>query len=275
MEKTYSKTVQRLLELDMPQEIKFNWPDYRKMGLTETDIPELIRLVLDIELFLDESDEPWVWAPIHAWRALGQLKAENAVEPLLSLFKIEEFGDWIGEELPQVMAMIGPTAVFPLEKYAENPNHGDYPRIYALECLLKIAGTHPDTTQNIKNFFIKNLKLFENQSRLFNAFLIWFLIDLKAREAAPLMEQAFAVNKVDHKVVGNWEDVQVDLGLLKERITPKSNYFWERLDRLSSQKRKEELKRQQKSIKRKIAKMKSRRKMASTSRKRQRRKKNK
>jgi hypothetical protein len=273
MEKTYSKTVQRLLQLDMPEEIKFNWPDYRKMGLTEMDIPELIRMVSDKDLLLNESDESWVWGPVHAWRALGQLKAQQAVEPLVNLFENAELEDWIGQELPQVMAMIGPAAVSRLEKYAENPIHGDFPRIYALECLLKIAGTHPDTTQNIKNFFIRNLQLFENQSRLLNAFLIWFLIDLKVREAAPLMEQAFAANKVDHTVVGDWEDAQVDLGLLKERITPKPNYFWERLDRLSLQKRKEELKEQQKSVKRKIAKMKSKRKMASTSRKRQRRKK--
>lgn len=38
-------------------------------------------------------------------------------------------------------------------------------------------------------------------------------------EAAPLMQAAFEADHVDIMMRGDWEDVQVDLGLLPERIT--------------------------------------------------------
>ena len=46
-----------------------------------------------------------------------------------------------------------------------------------------------------------------------NGFLIRYLIKLQAVEAAPLMERAFAADRADLSIVGDWEDAQVDLGL--------------------------------------------------------------
>jgi hypothetical protein len=65
-----------------------------------------------------------------------------------------------------------------------------------------------------------------------NSYLISSLINLRAVEAAPLMEEAFAANHVDISIVGDWEDVQIELGLLSGRLTTKPNYhqaFWEAL----------------------------------------------
>lgn len=53
------------------------------------------------------------------------------------------------------------------------------------------------------------------------------LLDLDAVEAAPAMERAFAEDRVDLSAAGDWEDVQVELGLLPARITPTRNYFLE------------------------------------------------
>ena len=66
----------------------------------------------------------------------------------------------------------------------------------------------------------QQLEQFAQQEDNFNAFLVGYLIDLKGVEAAPIIEQAFAANKVDLLVQGDWEDVQIYLGLLNERITP-------------------------------------------------------
>ena len=57
-----------------------------------------------------------------------------------------------------------------------------------------------------------------------NAFLMSYLVDLKAVEAAPVMEKAFAADRVDISVQGDWEDVQIRLGLLDERLTPAPDY---------------------------------------------------
>ena len=81
-------------------------------GLTAGQIPELIQMARDEELHRADSDSLEVWAPIHAWRALGQLRAEAAIVPLLRLLERidEEDDDWVVEELPVVFGMIGPTA---------------------------------------------------------------------------------------------------------------------------------------------------------------------
>ncbi len=43
------------------------------------------------------------------------------------------------------------------------------------------------------------------------------------------MEKAFAEEKVDLTIQGDWEDVQIELGLLDERQTPAKNYLMENL----------------------------------------------
>ena len=60
------------------------WPDYLALGLGSEHVPDLIRMAIDEELNQAASDSLEVWAPVHAWRALGQLHAEAAIEPLLS-----------------------------------------------------------------------------------------------------------------------------------------------------------------------------------------------
>jgi hypothetical protein len=40
------------------------------------------------------------------------------------------------------------------------------------------------------------------------------------------MEQAFVADRVDLSIMGDWEDVQIDLGLLEERLTPSDYGNW-------------------------------------------------
>ena len=72
------------------------------LGLTSEHIPALIRMATDEELNWANADSLEVWAPVHAWRALGQLHAEEAIEPLMRLFHEHDDSDWVGEELPIV-----------------------------------------------------------------------------------------------------------------------------------------------------------------------------
>src|SRR5262249_22829229 len=79
-------------------------PDYLRMGFGPEHIPELIRMATDRELNWADNDSPWVWAPVHAWRALGQLRAAEAVGPLLQVLEEEEEegGDYALDDLPTV-----------------------------------------------------------------------------------------------------------------------------------------------------------------------------
>ena len=68
------------------------------MGLGEADIAELIRMATDERLNNADGNSPEVWAPVHAWRTLAQLRAVVAVEPLLGLLGKEY--EWVEIDFP-------------------------------------------------------------------------------------------------------------------------------------------------------------------------------
>ena len=81
----YTDSVGRLLNYGSCEKIK-GWPDYLKISLTHEHISELIRMVTDREHLWADQNSLEVWAPVHAWRALAQLRAEEAIKPLIGLF---------------------------------------------------------------------------------------------------------------------------------------------------------------------------------------------
>jgi len=82
---------------------------------------------------------------------------------------------------------------------------------------------HPDARAECVAIFARQLEGFAEQDPTLNAFLVDPLLDLKAVEAAPVIERAFAADRVDESVVGDWEDVQIALGLKEQRETPPSH----------------------------------------------------
>lgn len=189
------------------------WADYRELGIGPEHIPALIRMATDEELSRADTNSLEVWAPMHAWRALGQLRAEAAIEPLLSLFDILDDDEWAMEELPKVFGKIGPTALPALSRYIADISHEEFSRISAIGCVENIGLAWPDARTECIALLMKQLEWFEENEPDVNAFLILALVKLQAREAAPLIERAFAARRVEIMVMGNWDDVQVEMGL--------------------------------------------------------------
>jgi hypothetical protein len=88
----YAGPVQRLLTIGETQSYDpADWPDYAaEFGLECEHIAELSRLACDTALNGGDPDSRAVWAPLHAWRALGQLQAEESVAPLLDFLTTAE-----------------------------------------------------------------------------------------------------------------------------------------------------------------------------------------
>jgi hypothetical protein len=220
----YSSPVDQLLTYQEPVfEKPGDWPDYLQLGLGPEHIPELIRLTTDQSLFEvaeeEEDDRRW-GGPIHAWRALGQLHAEAAIEPLLSLFQIQKDDDWVMEELPEVFGMIGPAALPSLKTFLADESNDEWARIHASSCIEKIGVYSPEARSaciEILSNQIEALLAKETFGEIdygVNTFLILALTKLQAREVAPLIERAFQADRVDESVMGDWPEVQYELGLL-------------------------------------------------------------
>ncbi|MBB4638958.1 HEAT repeat domain-containing protein [Longimicrobium terrae] len=227
----YHEPVSRLLELGEQPARQQPWPDYLAMGFTFADVPELIRLAGDDGLFLswddedEEGNDEW-WGPIHARRVLGQLGAEDAVAPLIDLLRWDD-SDWGMEEVPRVLAMIG-TAALPalreaLPRYADDPDPSAAGTVAA--AMQMIAEEHPETRDEAVAVLVDQIRRHGEQNPELNGMLVASLLSLRAMEAAPVIEAAYAAGDVDEMIPGDWEDVQVELGLIPERVTPRHNFL--------------------------------------------------
>ncbi|MBI3651912.1 MAG: DUF1186 domain-containing protein [Acidobacteria bacterium] len=210
---TYAPPVNQLLKLGEPKKstIKTLWPDYLALGITAEHIPELIRMACDEELNQAEGDSQEVWAPLHAWRTLGQLRAEAAIEPLLQLW--ESHDDYSADELPVVYGMIGAASLPALTGFLANQAKDSYARITAASAIEAIGAKHPEARSQCVAILMQQLESFADEDESFNGFLIGSLIGLQAKEAADIIQRAFAADKVDETVVGDAEEVLYDLGV--------------------------------------------------------------
>jgi hypothetical protein len=208
--------VDKLLRLGRPTE-RDVWLDYTQLGLRPEHIPDLLRLAADTAMQADDSRVPEVYGAVHAWRALGQLRAVEAVRPLLDLTGNQESTDWALEDVPQVLALIGPAAIPIIRDWLADPDEQIDSRIAAPDALKLIAVNHPRTRDECVAILAKQLEV-EDRDPDLNGFIVAALLDMKAKEAAPALEKAFAEERVDESIAGDWDEVQFQLGLIEKRV---------------------------------------------------------
>jgi hypothetical protein len=216
MATTYQPPVDKLLTYGEPElTTSDEWPNYLELGLEPEHIPDLIRMARDEELNNADSESLEVWAPLHAIRALGQLRATSAIEPLLSLFENLTGDDWLMEDLPRTYGLIGPAAIPALAALVADRSKEVFSRTFASNGLVEIGKMHPEARSEVISIISKLLESFDEEDPEVNAFLISDLGDLKAVETLPLIERAYSADAVDEMIIG-LDDVLVDFGL-KER----------------------------------------------------------
>src|SRR4051795_4209341 len=108
----YSPPVDQLLKLGPPDKPPGK-VDYAALGIGPQHVPDLIRMLTDENLSV--TDPEW-YAQNHAWRALAQLKAREAIEALLDLAAENadagnDWSDWITDEVPGVLGGFGPQVI--------------------------------------------------------------------------------------------------------------------------------------------------------------------
>ena len=166
---------------------------------------------------------------MHAWRTLAQLQAEEAIEPLLALFDFsEDFDDdWVLSEFLTVYGMIGSKAIPALAGNLSENSAEVMPGISVVDCIKEIGKTHPDAKSECVQVLNSQLEQFQYNSSTLNGFLISGLVGLQAVDRLPLIRQAFENGRVDLSIVGDIEDVEIDLNVRKERSTSRPLLFEE------------------------------------------------
>jgi hypothetical protein len=203
--------VDSLLTLGSCDFAKTRWRDYRAMGLGPQHEDALIAMATDIGLNT-QSSEPQCWAPTHAWRALAQLRAAAAVEPLLAIMDAldEVDDDWSHEDLPIVFAQIGAPAVPALAAFLIDETHRMFPRIAVARALMEIGGEVADARPACIAAITETFCRYKTNPRAFNTFLAGYLADLYVPDAIPLIRRAHAS--------GRWDDTIDSLDRILEEL---------------------------------------------------------
>jgi hypothetical protein len=211
----YSSPVDKLLSYVDPRDFK-EWPNYLKLGFTEAHVPELIKMATDEQLNFSDSEELYVWAPTHAWRTLGLLKAKEAIEPLITLLYILDNDEWCDEELPYVFGMIGESSLPPLARYLTDSSRSESSRVTAACCLDEVAKVHEQEKEKCVALFCSQLEKFEIKTPELNGILIWFLMRYKAVESFPIIKEAYERDCVDVSIIGDLANVEYEFGMRKD-----------------------------------------------------------
>jgi Protein of unknown function (DUF1186) len=213
----YGPPVDQLLQIN--EDLRYTgeqWHDYVGMGIGPEHVPDLIRMAVDADLNFADSDSAEVWAPIHAWRALGVLRAEAAIPTLVGIQAaqtLDDFNDWVTEEMPEILAMIGPAAIPELTRLLEDEEASEYAREDAARSLVEIVGRHAEERAGVVATLARLLERAEWHERGMNGSLVSCLIDLEAEESAEVIERAYAGGFVDDSICGTWHDVWYELDL--------------------------------------------------------------
>ena len=214
-------------KLNNPED-SYGWLNYvKELSLTSADVPHLIRMLNDLTLQHTESDDPKAWADVHAWRALGQLGAVDAIADLIRCLDYDdddEASDWTMEEIPRVLGRIGAPCIEPLSHYLNDATKDLWSLAAAGEGLVCIAKEHPESRPACIAVITQRLERYLENDEMLNGFLICDLMDLKAVESLEVIRYAFQADAVDISIGGDLEDVEISLGVRQTRSTPRPHY---------------------------------------------------
>jgi hypothetical protein len=184
-------------------------------ALTSAQIPELIRMVEDATLL--EAPEPETWARVQAWRALGRLRAVEAVPALLWRLNHSDEDDWAREEVPEILANFGEPALAAVGAFLGDRDQSEWGRIATCRVFRALHELQPAVRPACLRILIPQMAKFAHESARLNGFVLGALLDLHAVEALPIIEQAFSAQRIDPLVAGDLEDARIELGVQEKR----------------------------------------------------------
>ena len=186
------------------------WPDYLQYNFTESDVPDLIAILLDEELYESPTGENGKWLHLHTWRTLGQLKAVDAIDPLISSFDffslVEDNSAF--KELPEVITMIGEPAIKAVANNLLDFSTSTHSRFIANDVLGGIAKAYPNTRDEVLAIYKDYLSAPDCMASRLNAYVIIKLLDLKAVKLIDDISPLFEKNCVELSLIADMETVK-------------------------------------------------------------------
>jgi len=221
-----SSAIERLCRKGDPRDT-WGWregdPDYvAEFALGPEHIPVLIELARQWAETGERPEDDTLYAPVHAWRALGQLRAVEAVEPLLAMQnRLDALDDdWYLGEFHCVFGLIGPPAIPAMADYLADRGNSEFARVSAGDGLCEVGKAFPETRPKVVELLTAQLARREPEMYSLNGLVVCSLLDLKAAESAEVIERAFAAGVVDESICGDWSVIRQELDVPELGLVP-------------------------------------------------------
>lgn len=224
LKQSCSEAVTRVLLCKDEPQYRVAWPDYLAYGLTRDDIPALIEIVERFTPTDDTLPDEEYFGSVHALRALARLQDPDTLPIVMALSQQADEQDWIFGELPGVLECFGEAAIPAIQAGIRDKTLNCFVRSLMAETLTTLSADDAEKQAATVSCIVEALQEFQTNDPAFNGLMISELINLRALEHIPLISTMYAEDKVDWSVNGDWDDVQIELGLLEQRLTPKPNY---------------------------------------------------
>lgn len=158
------------------------WPDYiKELDLKKTDAKTLIQIIASSDLSVITTGASMEqFAPMHAWRALGQLHSKESIETLLNslIEKKNQEAFWYRIELPNVIKQIGGEAIKQLEVFLKNEQTWE-DKVIIINGLVEIALKDQEYKNQVEEIISEILKKYKKNDFAFNASILNAIFKLK------------------------------------------------------------------------------------------------
>ena len=208
----YPSPVSKLIDHGPVKErVDATWFDYvGHYQLGEMDVPVLIELMYERDI--DVTSPAEMAAPVHACRALGQFGDIAAIDALVGLF-IEDENDELISNAQVALCMFGAPSLSAMKRFFLHPKTSPGSQIRTLEGIEKLAQTCPQVRDEAVQFLMQGLAHYRNYKPDVNGFLVHYLVELKATEAAGVMKKAMKSGRVSKDLYESWDEVKAELGM--------------------------------------------------------------
>lgn len=157
------------------------------------------------------DSDPRIWTRVNALGVLEWMgdAAAVAIDPLVGL--LDDDDDDVREGVAYVLVEVGEPALAPLVAVLCDRTKNEIVRCIASETLSEIGDSDPETREQVVAALTDRLVDVTEDATLVS-FSICGLLDVDAKDALPLIERAYAENRVDSTIV-ELADVQESFGL--------------------------------------------------------------
>jgi len=227
----YDGRVAKLLKLgrdDLMRSNENNRLFVKKFGFAKEDIPQLLQLAQDMELFEfeydylndDEIDESF--GVVYSWYILSELESPEFKGILIKMLENgdeDNYNDWI---LDDFYILIWPyiDGMYPyFAKAVVDTEHSTWVRSSYFQTIEEMVKNNEVSLEEVKKLLQTILK--ESQNEVLNAHVISFCVDNDLQEYHQLIKECFQRDAVDLMFMGDLEDVEIRMGIREQRVTQK------------------------------------------------------